>query len=72
MNKKQEKIKDKAFELFYKFHDELCKLNGSFSGITRQSKGCALILVDEIMNGNFADGYDHSFWQEVKSEIEKI
>ena len=64
--------KEKAKELVNKFSfasiyftdgEEEAKLNGKF---------CAELCVDEIMNGNFADGYDHSFWQEVKSEIEKL
>lgn len=36
------------------------------------SKKCAIILVDEIINGNFGEGYDHIYWLSVKEEIEKL
>ena len=32
----------------------------------------ALITVEEVINGNFADGYDHQFWECVKAELEVL
>lgn len=32
---------------------------------------CALVCVDEIINGNFGEGYNHEFWTKVKIELEK-
>jgi hypothetical protein len=70
--------KEKAIELIKKFssfaHDEFGyeKINNY------KSKQCALIAVDEIYN-EIDDNYDtlHSsdrkqYWQDVKSEIEKL
>lgn len=34
-----------------------------------QVKQCSLIAVDEIINGNFGDGYNQQFWECVKEEI---
>jgi hypothetical protein len=28
---------------------------------------CALITVEEVIDGSFADGYNHKFWLEVQS-----
>jgi hypothetical protein len=55
--------KEKAKDLVYKFWSEL-----EIGFIN--SKKCALIAVDEILELN--DGYDHEYWQEVKQEIEKL
>lgn len=38
----------------------------------KEAKQCALITVVEVMNGNFSDGYDHYYWEQVKYEIEKL
>ena len=39
--------------------------------IVNDAKKCALIVVDEIINGNFGDGYNHQFWEEVRLELTK-
>lgn len=36
------------------------------------AKRCALVCINEIMNGNFAEGYDHEFWTNVKIEVQKL
>ena len=36
------------------------------------AKQCAIIAVDEVINGNFAEGYDHNFWAQVKTEINTL
>ncbi len=35
-------------------------------------KECALEVVNEVINGNFAEGYDDAFWLFVKIEIEAV
>jgi len=40
--------------------------------ILPDAKKCAMICIDEIINGNFGDGYDHQFWMCVKEEVEKL
>ena len=36
------------------------------------AKQCAIIAVDEVINGNFAEGYDHNFWTQVKTQINNL
>lgn len=58
--------KEKAKELF----DEYFKLTHPFYDIDK-AKQCALIAVDEILNGSrlfYIE--DYKYWQEVKQEIE--
>jgi hypothetical protein len=67
---------EKAKDLFDKIYN--------ISGLTKESKQCALIAVDEIINSNpyklSLEGkfltehitYDINFWEEVKQEIEKL
>jgi hypothetical protein len=60
--------KEKAEELVYKFMDTRIPW--------KQSKLCALIAVDEILNHHHQSQglyrIDSYFWKEVKQEIEKI
>lgn len=61
--------KEKANELIEKF----IFINGN----SFFAKDCAIIAVDEILNSNptwFVDQMKstHKFWQEVKSELEKL
>ena len=56
--------KEKAEELLDKMTMEIGKFN---------SKQCALVAVDEIINaGKDVDEFSDSYWQEVKQEIEKL
>jgi hypothetical protein len=52
--------KEKAQEIFDKFKS------------SAMEKEYSLIVVDEVINGNFAEGYIHEFWVNVKKEIEKL
>ena len=65
--------KEKAKELVEKYNDYLQQEMQCIVYVN-QSKECALIAVDEILNINSVDkDYDLSdFWEEVKQEIEKL
>jgi hypothetical protein len=65
--------KEKAIEIIDRFYIEV--------KFYERAKQCALICVDEIMNlgllygdAPFGDGGKqfHSYWQQVKTEIEKL
>lgn len=43
-----------------------------FEHDTDTLKLIALITVEEVINGNFGDGYDHQFWECVKAELEVL
>lgn len=61
--------KEKAEDLFYKF------LDSHISTVPMskdEAKHMAMICADEIINGNFGEGYDHKFWLQVKREIENL
>jgi len=73
--------KEKAEELFNKYFSKMqmpsdcegCMQCFSCLNMVAIAKTYALIAVDEIINtevGNTVKGYD--YWQEVKTEIEKI
>ena len=71
--------KEKAIELINKFdvkyQYEL--ITGSFPVSMHDSviKQCALIAVDEIINAckyNLVESYNTDWWNEVKTEIEKL
>lgn len=57
---------EKAMELFRQMYFYQFKSKGA----ERRAKQCAAIAVQEIMNGNFADGYDHQFWSDVLDELQ--
>lgn len=60
--------KEKAKELV----DDFRPYCGGYTGgkINKEfARHCALIVVDEIINGNFGEGYDHKYWIEVRAEI---
>lgn len=65
--------KDKAIELFNKYDECLNNIaigsNGIEHHLSERAKWCAYILAEEIINGNFGDGYDYQFWENVKAEI---
>ena len=72
--------KEKAEELYSKFSKAL-DFEHNFFSVKEEAKQCALICVDEIMNlgllygdAPFGDGGKqfHSYWQQVKTEIEKL
>ena len=72
--------KEKAKELIHYYIKELLSAKYSINGfvINDLAKQCALIAVDEIYN-EIDDNYDtlHSsdrkqYWQDVKTEIEKL
>ena len=65
--------KEKAQELTNRIRISLLKNSDPMNMLapfnySLASKECALIAVDEIINGNFGDGYDHQFWESVKQE----
>lgn len=69
---------EKAKELFDKYADEF-NFDDTYRGYREQSKQCALIVVDEIINAIDFDWMEvqnldrqHAYWQEVKQEIEKL
>lgn len=35
-------------------------------------KSFALLIINEIIEGNFGDGYDQQFWECVKQELELL
>lgn len=66
--------KEKAKELF----DKYCYAirteetdSGYFTNVI-YAKQCALIAVDEILNNGFDFTDESEYWQEVKTEIEKL
>jgi hypothetical protein len=70
------KSKEKAIELVEKFRTHT--YNGEDNQYSENAKRCALIAVDEIIEEvrDYCDTNFHqerfNFWQEVKSEIEKL
>ena len=61
--------KEKAIQLVFKF-DKIIFLTDKV-----EPKQCALIAVDEIIDNEKIDNLEDnnlSYWQEVKSEIEKL
>ena len=73
--------KEKANELISKYNkvEFSAEINDSIEGeyiydnLPIDSESiieCALITVNEIIEGNFGDGYDHQFWMCVKQELE--
>lgn len=74
---KQMKAKDKARELYGKYHMAVDKVWFSNEEVKIKSKQCALIAVDEIIslmikfNGRNIENnsYEIEFWQEVKKYI---
>jgi hypothetical protein len=64
--------KEKARELFDKYYDLFpgkYKIDFGY----RESKKCALVAVDEILNsGKDVDEFADAYWQEVKNEIKKL
>jgi NAD/NADP transhydrogenase alpha subunit len=73
----QQTVKEKAEELVNKFLDvdDMGRMsNGGYSVfstelLNRQAKQCALIAVDEIIN---IGCIEVPYWQQVKTEIEKL
>jgi hypothetical protein len=75
-------IKDKAKELYNKYADEF-NFDDTYRGYREQSKQCALIAIDEIINTLNSDIRDLDvrgnilldlieYWREIKQEIEKL
>lgn len=64
--------KEKAEEIVENFYSPIdYNLVGLFSDKNTVAKQCALIAVDEILNGSrYIEDYD--YWQEVKQEIENL
>jgi len=68
----EEKAKKLVDDMYCEMHN-LCITDEVLNEVAKQ---CALIAVDEILNSP-KDGYVHfqdviKYWQEVKSEIEKL
>ena len=69
--------KEKAKELFKSMYNKIFDIDTGANVMQDKkrfdaAKQCALITVSEVTNGNFSDGYDHAFWEQVKAEIEKL
>ena len=69
--------KEKANELFNSIYFGILTNNGQMDGLNnipsryQEAKKCALLCCDEVLGYMGADrGY--IFWQEVKSELEKL
>ena len=69
--------KEKAIELFNKYADEI-NFDDIYSNYKKQSKQCALIAVEEIINSIDIGFEDYKglakniYWNEVKQEIENL
>lgn len=55
--------KEKALQLIYIFNNFLHHFD---------AKKCALITVDEILSAHLYDSDEKEYWQQVKTEIEKL
>lgn len=72
--------KDKANELylrcesvyFDKYTDEYRRMQLKLLRTKRRIKNFALLIINEIIEGDFGDGYDHQFWECVKQELEQF
>ena len=73
--------KEKAEELFNKFHLEVLDRDGTSAMNGFEAKQCALIAVDEIINnfGLFSEGKKHycsyntiEYYEQVKIEIQNL
>jgi hypothetical protein len=73
--------KDKAKELVHIFYAVIPRL-GSFTNNWECAKQCALICVDELIkafkqlsiedSGSVFRDFGHTYWEQVKQEIEKL
>jgi hypothetical protein len=63
--------KEKAQELFNKYANEI-DFDDTYRGYKKQSKQCALIAVDEILELLKILEINNSYYLEVKQEIEKL
>lgn len=63
--------KEKAKELVNKYYNLLLNIANVTNAIL-YAKHCALIAVDEILKVPELSFNQHDFWQEVKTEIEKL
>jgi hypothetical protein len=66
--------KEKAIELYNKMYETGFKPKSALIR-TEQTKECAVIAVDEIMNviiGSYDYELEKIYWQDVKNEIEKL
>lgn len=69
--------KEKAIELFDKFKDEFNWVEKDYNiDLYRDTKQCALIAVDEILDdGNASSPFEEyriMYWNEVKKEIQNL
>ena len=68
--------KEKAIELVSKFRNEFGWVEKDYNvDLYRDTKQCALIAVDEIINSvdnEHVSDIFNEFWQNVKQEIEKL
>jgi hypothetical protein len=64
--------KGKAKELIHKFSDANFGVPvGGWVIYPEESKKCALICCDEIIDLDSGDSVDQDYWEEVKEEIKK-
>lgn len=64
--------KEKAEELVGKFFNDLNTDQPDLTISRREAKQCALIAVDEVINQYYRLTSEHEYWQQVKTEIEKL
>ena len=66
--------KAKALNIYNRFFREVPFLQAKNSPIddVDAAKKCALIAVDEILNGIEVPSTEYKYWKEVKQEIEKL
>jgi len=67
--------KEKAEELFDKFRVKVHDRDGTSAMNGFETKQCALIAVDEILNviiGSYDYELENKYWQEVKQEIKNL
>jgi hypothetical protein len=66
--------KEKAIELVdkFKYNTRAWNETNGWKDCFYNAKQCALIAVDEILELELNDGYDHEYWQEVKQAIKEL
>ena len=65
--------KEKAWSIFWNFKNIPDKWKNEKVFQNYYAKQCALIAVDEILNGSrLFYSQDYNFWQEVKKELQKL
>jgi len=64
--------KEKAKELYLKFHFAIPAIADEWQQGQNSAKECALIAVDEIIGYGYKPEFPYKYWEEVKKEIESL